>query len=272
MKLLFPLVAVFCIIFLPTSSFAAERGNGLSKSDHTIYTLGEQALRNLDRQHDADLLRECMGFYIDNQQFDNPEGSYNKAIRIGYQILNIDRKDIDTYTTMAWLLWSKWVSWTINPTRMPDGEGKADQAVELLNWGKQWNLKSERFYKESADTIWPLAKHYRTDLYGFVIENYRKADLLAKSNDLARVRIRLNLGHAYRQINEKKTLSPGTRGFWKLFRRMRSRSIISLAWKMNRRRRLSTKRTKTTLPGDFQTTQPIHAYCSRLSEMHLCRR
>ncbi|MCE7910363.1 MAG: hypothetical protein DCC43_00940 [Candidatus Brocadia sp.] len=205
MKLLFPLVAVFCIIFLPTSSFAAERGNGLSKSDHTIYTLGEQALRNLDRQHDADLLRECMGFYIDNQQFDNPEGSYNKAIRIGYQILNIDRKDIDTYTTMAWLLWSKWVSWTINPTRMPDGEGKADQAVELLNWGKQWNLKSERFYKESADTIWPLAKHYRTDLYGFVIENYRKADLLAESNDLARVRIRLNLGHAYRQINEKKT-------------------------------------------------------------------
>ncbi|TVM03947.1 MAG: hypothetical protein CV087_02735 [Candidatus Brocadia sp. WS118] len=206
MKSRFSIAAVLCMVFSSfASSFATEKAAGLSDSDQIIYELSEQVLQDLQSQYDTDVLKECMGFFIDNQQFDSPQGSYNKAIQLGYQIVNVDHKDIDTYTTMAWLLWSKWVSWTKNPDRMPDGEGKADQAVELLNWGKQWNQKSERFYKESADTIWPLAKYHRTDLYEFVIENYRKADILAGSNDLIRVRIRLNLGHAHRQIHEHKT-------------------------------------------------------------------
>lgn len=205
MKLLFPITAAICMVFSSCiSSFATEKAERFSDADQIIYELGEQVLQDLNGQQDTDLLRECMGFYIDNQQFDSPQGSYNKAIRLGYQIVSVDHKDIDTYTTMAWLLWSKWVSWTKNPNRMPDGEGKADQAIKLLNWGKQWNQKSGRFYKESADTIWPLAKYYRADLYEFVIENYRKADLLAGSDDLIKIRIRLNLGHAYRQINENK--------------------------------------------------------------------
>lgn len=205
MQFIFSIAVALCIAFLSffPSSFAAKTGEGGLDPDHIMHEMSEQVLGDLPCQYDTGLLKECMGFYIDNQQFDSPQGSYNKAIRIGYRIVTIDHKDIDTYTTIAWLLWSKWVSWTKNPNRMPDGEGKADQAVELLNWGKQWNRKSERFYKESADTIWPLAKYYRTDLYEFVIENYRKADLLAGENDLVRVRVRLNLGHAYRQIHEK---------------------------------------------------------------------
>lgn len=207
MQFISSITAVLWIAFLSffPSSFAMGSDNNVSDPDHIMYEISERVLGDLPCQHDTGLLKECMGFYIDNQHFDNPAGSYNKAIRIGYRIVTIDRKDIDTYTTMAWLLWSKWVSWTKNPNRMPDGEGKADQAVELLNWGKQWNQKSERFYKESADTIWPLAKYYRTDLYEFVIENYRKADLLAGENDLVKVRVRLNLGHAYRQIHEDRT-------------------------------------------------------------------
>jgi len=195
---------LFVFFMLPFSSFAIGKGQGVSSSDQVLYEFSEKVLQDLNRQYDTELLRECMGFYLDNQQFDSPQGSYNKAIRLGYQIVNVDRKDIDTYTTVAWLLWSKWVCWTKKPNRMPDGEGKADEAVELLNWGKQWNLKSARFYKESADAIWPLAKYYRADLYDFVIENYRKADLLARANDLLRVRVRLNLGHIYRQIGKKK--------------------------------------------------------------------
>lgn len=205
MQILFFLATALGIAFLSSipSSLSAETGDGGADQDHLIYEMSEQVLLDLPCQYDTGMLKECMGFYIDNQQFDSPPGSYNKAIQIGYRIVTIDHKDIDTYTTMAWLLWSKWVSWTKNPNRMPDGEGKADQAVELLNWGKQWNQNSERFYKESADTIWPLAKYYRTDLYKFVIENYRKAELLAGENDSVKVRIRLNLGHAYRQIHEK---------------------------------------------------------------------
>lgn len=204
MRLLFFLAGIL-LVMTTGSSFATDKGQRISDSDQVIYEFGEKVLRDLNRQYDTDLLRECMGFYLDNQQFDNPEGSYNKAIRLGYQIVNIDRQDIDTYTTMAWLLWSKWVCWTKKPNRMPDGEGKADEAIELLNWGKQWNPKSARFYIESADTIWPLAKHYRTDLYGFLIENYRKAENLTGANDLLKVRVRLNLGHIYRQIGIKES-------------------------------------------------------------------
>lgn len=204
MRLLFFLAGIL-LVMTTGSSFATDKGQRISDSDQVIYEFGEKVLRDLNRQYDTDLLRECMGFYLDNQQFDNPEGSYNKAIRLGYQIVNIDRQDIDTYTTMAWLLWSKWVCWTKKPNRMPDGEGKADEAIELLNWGKQWNPKSARFYIESADTIWPLAKHYRTDLYGFLIENYRKAENLTGANDLLKVRLRLNLGHIYRQIGIKES-------------------------------------------------------------------
>ncbi|HQU30386.1 MAG: hypothetical protein HRU72_12770 [Planctomycetia bacterium] len=206
MRLIFSIAVVFGIVVLAHyPSFAIEKVEGISNPDQSIYDLSERVLQDLEWQYDTEQLRECMGFYIDNQQFDSPQGSYNNAIRIGYQIVAINHKDIDTYTTMAWLLWSKWVSWTKNPNRMPDGERKADQAVELLNWGEKWNQKSVRFYKESADTIWPLAKYHRTDFYKFVIENYRKAELLSGANDLSKVRIRLNLGHAYRQIREKKT-------------------------------------------------------------------
>ncbi len=196
------IVSVAFLFSLP-SPLAMGKGQGISRSDQVIYELSESVLRDLDRQYDTVLLKDCMGFYLDNQQYDSPQGSYNKAIRLGYQIVNIDRKDVDTYTTLAWLLWSKWVCWNKKPTRMPDGKGKADEAIELLNWGKQWNLESARFYKESADTIWPLAKHHRTDLYDFVIENYQTADLLSETNDPLRARVRLNLGHIYRQLGEK---------------------------------------------------------------------
>lgn len=205
MRSLFLMVAILLVAFATFgSSFALEKGQGTSDSDRLDYEFHESVLQDISRQYDTELLRESMGFYLDNQQFDSPEGSYNKAIRLGYQIVNVDRRDIDTYTTMAWLLWSKWVSWNKEPNRMPDGGGKADEAVELLNWGKQWNQKSARYYKESADTIWPLAKYYRADLYDFVIENYRKADLLAEANDLLRIRVRLNLGHVYRQTGQKR--------------------------------------------------------------------
>lgn len=204
MRFIFSVAGAFLVLTTFFSSFAMVKGQEVSDSDQVIYEFSERVIQDLNRQYDADLLRECMGFYLDNQQLDNPQGSYNKAIRLGYQIVNIDHQDIDTYTTVAWLLWSKWVCWTKKPNRMLDGEGKADEAIELLNWGEQWNQKSARFYKESADTIWPLAKYYRADLYDFVIENYRKADLLAGSNDLQRIRIRLNLGHIYRQIGEEK--------------------------------------------------------------------
>ncbi len=205
MRPVFAIVSILLLVFAAfSSSFAFGKGEGTSDSDRVVYEFSESVLQDINRQYDTDLLRECMGFYLDNQQFDSPQGSYNKAIRLGYQIVNVDHRDIDTYTTMAWLLWSKWVCWNKNPGQMPDGDGKADEAVELLNWGKQWNSKSARFYKESADIIWPLAKHYRTDLYDFVIENYREADLLTEANDPLRVRIRLNLGHIYRQTGQKR--------------------------------------------------------------------
>jgi len=208
MRLIFFFIGVLLVFFMTSfSSFAMGKEQEVAGSDQVIYEFGERALQDLNRQYDTDLLRECMGFYLDNQQFDSPEGSYNKVILLGYKILDVDRQDVDTYTTMAWLLWSKWVCWTRNPNQMPDGEGKADEAIRLLNWGKQWNQKSVRFFKESADIIWPLAKYYRADLYEFLIENYRKADLLAGSNSLLRTRVRLNLGHIYRQIGKKNLAS-----------------------------------------------------------------
>lgn len=105
MHLLFPITGILTIVLMTSSSsFSIGKGLEGADSDWVIYEYGERVLQDTNRQYDTDLLRECMGFYLDNQQYDSPQGSYNKAIRLGYQIINIDRRDIDTYTTMAWLL------------------------------------------------------------------------------------------------------------------------------------------------------------------------
>ena len=156
----------------------------------------ESVMANLDKTADLDLLSDCFNFYWHNQQFDAPEGSYNNIVSIGKRIVVVDPSDYDTWTTTAWILWSKWVTWSHNPEKMPDGATKLGEAYRLLLDGQSHNLTNAIYHWQAATTMWVAAKSYSPEFYPFVLDSYQRADVFATNNDL-KIRARFKLGLIY---------------------------------------------------------------------------
>jgi tetratricopeptide (TPR) repeat protein len=159
-------------------------------------------LRNVDRIRQLSSLYACMDFYFLNQDLDPEPGSFNSIIRLGYRVLELDRHDVSTYGSVSWLLWSKWANWKEDPTRMPDGQFKLQEALALLDRGEKLNPRSPEYLIEAANTVWPIAQHHEASLYPRVIRWYSGADALLNRNDKRKVRVRLNLGHIYRKMGQ----------------------------------------------------------------------
>ena len=149
----------------------------------------------------VDALLSCMDFYFSNPEYDEPEGSFNNILKLGARVVEVDPLQASTYTNVAWLMWSKWVTWKDNPERMPDGADMADRAVAFLRQGEQALANDALYRKDEGDTIWPLAQFHLPDLYAFVIESYRAANALT-ADPAVQVRVRLNLGHVYKQLQQ----------------------------------------------------------------------
>ena len=161
-------------------------------------------LSQLGASTDANQMILCMDFYWHHGGYKSPEGSFNNTIAMGLRILEVEPDQIEMYTDVAWLMWSKCAKWVHHPDDMPDGAKKADEAIALLERGArvpalQFNSV---YYLKAADIIAPLARYYRPDFYAFVIRNYVTAYSYAE-DDRMRVRARLNLGHLYnRRLND----------------------------------------------------------------------
>ncbi len=162
----------------------------------------ERALARLEQVRDTKLLTECMDYYFRNGDQDEPPGSFNKVIRLGYRVLDVDPTARDIYSDVAWLLYSKFSTWGTEPAKMPDGEGKDREAVALFERGRRYLDRDPLFHKSAGDTIWPLAQYHKAEYYPFVIEEYERVDSLSTDKDL-RVRVRLNLGHIHRKLEKK---------------------------------------------------------------------
>ena len=68
----------------------------------------------------------------------------------------------------------------------------------MIKKGRAANPDSAAYHFDAALTLEPLAHHHRPELMPFVIRYYLYAEDLATETAL-RIRIRLNLGHRFRQ-------------------------------------------------------------------------
>jgi tetratricopeptide (TPR) repeat protein len=155
-------------------------------------------LRDLGRVRSLPLLFECMDFYFLNPDLDPQPASFNAPIRIGYRILQIDPHHADTYGNVAWMLWSKWSNWKEDPSRMPDGAAKLDEAVALLDKGATLNPRSAEYFISAGNTLFPVARNFDASVYPRVILWFQNADRLLPHGDRRQIRVRLDLGHIHK--------------------------------------------------------------------------
>ena len=155
----------------------------------------EKTVAHLPYESDLDLLNSCIEWYWHNGGADL---GWKKIIKIGYRIVDVDPQQTQTYTVIAWLLWSKWVTWDKDHAQMPDGEKKVEEALALLYRGRAANPEDADYHNDCGNTMAPLAQFHRPEVWPFVTESFRLADRYAATNQL-RLRARISLGHAYRR-------------------------------------------------------------------------
>lgn len=180
----------------PTSSYShalstADQVNRQAKACGVV-------LNNLPLFRDQQKLVKCMDFYFFYQDFDPEPGSFNAPIKIGYRVISLNPHFVDIYRAVAWMLWSKWETWTENPEAMPDGESKLNEAVNLLSQGLRYNTDSVVYLVEAAYVLWPVAQRHKPELYDLVLNWFVRADVLMSAPIRDRIRVRLNIAHIYR--------------------------------------------------------------------------
>ena len=155
-------------------------------------------LDHLQQVYSTEVLDVCTDYFGHHS---DPRGSpygFGRSVACINRRIELDPQDIEAYTLSAWLLWSDWVTWKLYPNRIPDGRGKAEEAIRLIKLGRAANPANAAYHFDAAQTLEPLARHHRPELMPFVIQYYLYAEALATGTAL-RVRVRLNLGHRFRQ-------------------------------------------------------------------------
>ena len=191
---------VFISAFLVSvMAFASEQHAANSDRDC------ERLVAQLSKSKNLKLMYECMDFYW-HGGLDPLGGQFTSIIKIGRRAVEINPTDAATYTNIAWLEWSGYATWLKYPSEVPDGAGRADRAVQLLNQGLKYLGNDANYRKDIADTIWPLAKNYRKDLLPFVVTHYEAAFNLSTDVKI-KVRAALNIGHVYRRDIQDKALA-----------------------------------------------------------------
>ena len=160
-----------------------------------------RALDRLPQIHNADLLVNCLNLFYNSPTLDPDPMAFKSLIKFGYRILEIDNTRSDIYGVVAWLLWSKWRNWSTDPLNTPDGQGKEIEALALLRQGAKINRNAEYFIA-AANTIWPLAQFFLPHYYIDVLHWYTQADALLSKSDKRKIRVRLNIGHIYRNTQQ----------------------------------------------------------------------
>jgi tetratricopeptide (TPR) repeat protein len=185
-------------------------GRAIAQTWDLQFSMGGEALQAVDRDAAVLWARDHLDALTDvgfimtlsdtiwhNHNLDRPPGSFNDIIRFQYRILDIDPGLADVYSTIAWLLWSKWVTWTREPERMPDGDSKLEEALAVLERGAEANAQDAAYMYEAAKVLNPVVRFHRPDLSGTVIEYLLKAYSLEKEPQ-KQIRIRLDIAHQYR--------------------------------------------------------------------------
>ncbi|MFC1766284.1 tetratricopeptide repeat protein, partial [Planctomycetota bacterium] len=159
-------------------------------------------LQHLEAVFDMDILALCNDYFWHNPRTERKSSGFSDCIACNDRALALDPQAIELYTMNAWLLWSDWVSWTVDPNKVWEGKDNVDKAVRLIQKGRAANPSSAAFHLDAANTLFPLAQHHRSELMDFVIRYYHHAEKLATEKAM-RLRICNCLGHRYRAKDNK---------------------------------------------------------------------
>lgn len=151
-----------------------------------------------DRMQDVSFVAVVADHIWHHQHLDSPPGSFNRIIDLNRRIIELRPHHADTYSTTAWLLWSKWVTWSMHPERMPDGETKLDEALELLEAGEKQNPRSADFLFQAGTVLMPVARHHKPELTERVESYLRRAAETAGDGPLAVATRRTLAAHYFR--------------------------------------------------------------------------
>ena len=155
-------------------------------------------LDHLQQVYSREILDVCTDYFGHHPDPSGSPHGFASSVACIKRRIEIDPQDIEAYTLSAWLLWSDWVTWKLHPKRIPDGQGKVEEAVRLIKIGRAANPANAAYHLDAAQTLEPLARHHRPELMAFVIRYYLYAEDLATETAL-QIRVRLSLGHRYRQ-------------------------------------------------------------------------
>ncbi len=151
------------------------------------------ATEDFNRLADAVTIDNLANYLWHNQGLDDPPASYNNVIALQKRAIEIDPGYKQQYFVAAWLLYSKWAVWNRNPERMPDGEDKITEAIEVLRLGSEEFRDSAQYHYRAALTL--KTPYNIPEKHEFVEKMLRKADELAgEEEEELKIRARLTLG------------------------------------------------------------------------------
>lgn len=165
--------------------------------------LGTWIKSHLDTSIDIELMSQLTDWYWHHGHIDIPPGSFDSIIKLSYRIVQLEPQSPQVYCNAAWLLWSRWVSWKQDPEKMPIGEHDDQTAIKFLLQGRKACMDDAAYHHEAAMTVWGLARHHNSEYFNFIIDSLKLAEKAIKpDNQWLHIRIRLTLGHTYRQLKD----------------------------------------------------------------------
>ena len=86
---------------------------------------------------------------------------------------------------------------------MPVGENDDQTAIKFLIQGRKACIDDAAYHHEAAMTVWGLARFHNRDYFNFILDSLHLAEKAVKpDNQWLHIRIRLTLGHTYRQLDD----------------------------------------------------------------------
>ncbi|HAI11998.1 MAG TPA: hypothetical protein DCM28_09860 [Phycisphaerales bacterium] len=165
--------------------------------------LGTWVKSDLDNAIDTELMAQLMDWYWHHGHVDVPPGSFDSIIKLTYRYVQLEPTAGTMYCNAAWLLWSRWVSWKQDPEKMPVGENDDQTAIKFLIQGRKACIDDAAYHHEAAMTVWGLARFHNRDYFNFILDSLHLAEKAVKpDNQWLHIRIRLTLGHTYRQLDD----------------------------------------------------------------------
>lgn len=171
----------------------------------TVYErVAPWVLKHLDLVYDFEVLEICSDHFF-HYPGEGPNGmGYDNSVLCNDRMIALYPQAEDLYTINAWLLWSDWVTWNLDPNRIPGAKDNIPRAVRQIQRGRAANPDSAAYHYDAANTMAPLAQNYKPGLMDFVIRYYKYANALATEEQKElHALIRKALGNRYRILGKK---------------------------------------------------------------------